>query len=182
MLWLDCMTFENLELATVLVFIMAGFLLLQAALIVGFVQRLKQEVDSLQPLLSAYSKKALEACGYIKEVLQPLDVIGEKLPEIEETVSQFLAAVSRGIAQADQKCEEGFHNVHEKIHESARKFEARLVQLNRQAAQVNRLARKPSIEASALLHAGATLLKRLLNRDRKGGRPATHAPDGQDFI
>jgi hypothetical protein len=165
------------ELATILVFCMAGLVLLQAVLsalaMAQLGNRLRRWADGLEASQAAVGRTLKVAAQMLSRVAQ----VSAYLPAIERQISRLLVHASNRLETWDQSFARGLTAATEGIESASRKFEYGLVQFSRQTAVIVRKIRMPALQLSALLKGvGAGL-----SYWRRGRQPAP-LTDEESFI
>lgn len=173
------MTFQNLEIATVLVFVLAAFLLAQTIVIVVILSRVNQEMKRLEKTAAEYGRELGELFIALDSGLSRFDWLARMLPNLESSIDSLLDSLLSTTSKASSGTSKGIVSALEGIDEMERRFEFVLSRFSRQTSRVRNAVRYPSITAAALIHGLATALKTLRTPKK---RPMRHVHDGESFI
>ena len=173
------MTFQNLELATVLIFVLVGLILAQTIVLLVVISKLNQEMKRSETAASRLAREVGDALTSISAGLGRADWIFRTLPVVEKSVAGLLDSLTSGAGKANESASKGIESALEKIDEAGRQFEFALTKFSRQTSRVRRAVRYPTIGAAALAHGLVTAL-RTMREPKK--RPMRHLHDGERFI
>jgi hypothetical protein len=175
------MTVSDPQLVTILVFAMAGLLLLQTLFLLVFMGQVNRRVRKAEKSVVKISKEALETLRTTRSHLEKLSWIKDKLPLAEREITLLLDHISERIRQVNETSEQGLEAVSSRVVEIGRRSELTLNQFLRQSSQVRKWIRYPGLCASAVVH-GLFVGLRAYFRHSHEGQPATHLPDEEIFI
>ena len=173
------MTFQNLELVTVLIFVLAGFILAQTIVLVVVMSRLEREMKLLGKAATRFARELGDALTSLNAGLARLEWIFRAIPVVEKSLASLLDSVTSGAGKANASASKGIESALERIDEVGRQFEFALTKFSRQTSRVRRAVRYPTISAAALAHGLVTAL-RTVREPKK--RPMRHLHDGESFI
>ncbi len=173
------MTFQNLELVTVLIFVLVGFILAQTIVLLVIMSKLDREMKRLERAATRYARELGDVLTSLNAGLGRVDWILRTLPVVEKSIAGLMDSVLSGAGKANDGASKGIESALERIDEAGRQFEFALTKFSRQTSRVRRLVRYPTISAAALAHGLVTAL-RTLREPKK--RPMRHLHDGERFI
>jgi hypothetical protein len=173
------MTFQNLETATVLIFVLAAFIVAHMIVILVIISKVDQEMKRVEKSATRFAKELREDLTSLNEGLGRLEPVFRTLPLAEKAIAQVVNSLMSGAGRANQNASKGIESALHSIDEAGRKFEFALTRFSRQTTRVRRAVRYPTISAAALAHGFVTAL-RVLRKPKK--RPMRHLNDGESFI
>ena len=173
------MTFQNLETVTVVIFVLAAFMLAQTIVILVIISKLDQEMKRVEKSAARFVRVLGEVLTALDEGLGRLDWVFRTLPLAEKNITCVVDSLMSGAGKANQSASKGIESALHSIDEAGRKFEFALTKFSRQTTRVRRAVRYPAISAAALAHGLVTAL-RTLREPKK--RPMRHLHDGESFI
>jgi hypothetical protein len=173
------MTFQNMELVSVFVFILAGLMLLQLAATIVFLIYVDRGLKKAEKVTARTAAKLRSLVKKTQETLARAAWVRKVMPSIESSVLSLLDSVSSGANKANKVTSRELDSAFARIDKTAHQFEFALTTFTRQTNHVRRVVRYPAINAAALLQ-GLLAALRTLRRPEK--RPLRHLHDGESFI
>jgi len=173
------MTFQNLELATVLIFVLVGFILAQTIVLLVIMSKLDREMKLMEKAATRFARELGTALSSINSGLGRFTLIFRTIPAVEKSLTGLMDSVLSGAGRANDSASQGIESALERIDEAGRQFEFALTKFSRQTSRVRRAVRYPTISAAALAHGLVTAL-RIFREPKK--RPMRHLHDGGKFI
>jgi hypothetical protein len=175
------MSINNMELVTILVYILAGLFLLQAIITLIMYFALQRPIKKAEDKAITLTQRSAGQIRNLKALLFRLNKSLDRLPMVEQSVSRVLDYAIGKLQLVNQYTESALRKSSDQIEEIGRQFEHSLKQFSRQTAQVDRAIRNPAVNASALLQGLVVGFKELF-KSTPPVQPATHSPDDDAFI
>lgn len=173
------MVVNDLDLVTVLVFIMVGLVILQSVGLVIMLAKSNARLQEAESRLQRYSVQMRPLLANLRDALERLKWIPGQLQAFEETTENLLTSVVGGLETANERFKVGLGAGCDRIEEAGRKIEYGLSTFSRQTTRVHRSIRYPASNFSALIH-GLTAGIETLRGDKKD--PTRHYQEEEDFI
>jgi Na+/H+ antiporter NhaB len=175
------MSINNIELVSILVYVLAGLFFLQTICTVIMFFAFKKILLKIEDrTISAVQRSAGQIRNF-KAFLGRIDQSLEKLPVLENSITKVLDYAIGKFQIADQYAESTLKKSAMQIEEAGRKVDVSLKQLSRHTDQVDRAIRNPAVNVSALLQ-GLVVGFRELFKTTQAIQPATHSPEDDAFI
>jgi hypothetical protein len=175
------MSISDIQLVSVLVFVLAGLFLLQSLFVVFLFFVLRNRMDRIEAKSMDMTQRL---GGQLRNIRALTHRIGETLqflPDTESSIDKILEVVTDHLQSADRYAQSVLKRSTSEIDEIGRRIEVSLRQLERQTSQIDRWVRNPAINVSALLQ-GLIVGFREFFKTRPRTQPATHSADDDAFI
>jgi hypothetical protein len=145
------MTFTDPNLTTVLVFCMAGLILIQTIGLVVALVRVTNKARLTEAAVVRITEVVGDRMKEAHQTLEQLAWIQERMPLIEERSNAFIDAAGTRLEQFDARVGETIQKATLRVEESGRKLEYGLAQFNRQTTQLIRDFHYPAGHVAAVL-------------------------------
>lgn len=171
------MTLTDPDLTTILVFCMAGLLLIQTIALLVALSRITDRARLTEAAAVRITEVIRDRLKEAHQTLEQLAWMEERMPVIEERSNAFIDAAGQRLEQFDARVGETIRKARLRVDESGRKLEYGLAQFNRQTTQLIRDFHYPAGHVAAVLKGVSAGIKAW--RMRSSGMPLQ---DEESFI
>lgn len=158
------MTVGNLELVTVLVFIMTGLVLFQLFSFVFALSQINRRLEQLGKTLQTFLQQGSAGLKAVQEVLSHLARIEALLSGAEARVSRLLKFASESVQKGDEAAGRTIEHLRNKVKEVNYRFDRGLSEVSLHAYRVHQAVLHPTRYLLARLEAAVSRLSRLFSR------------------
>ena len=174
------MTIENLLLINILVWVMAGLIIVQTVLLVVANLHIVQNLQNLDQGLRFLSEQSAKGLALAHRALNVIEKVLPKLPEAEEVMEKKM----KDIVETTQKVDRAVSRVVDLIRYQMGGVDSGLdtflSRLSQQIYRVHQAVLHPSLRLATIVRSGINVLKRTLLREDES--PASHQPDEETFV
>jgi len=174
------MPIENLQLVNILVFIMAGLIIVETIMLVVTTLTLSKQLQDLDQNLHVLSQRSAQGMAFARQVITAIEESVPELAHVEDTVEKQLSALTANTETANQALGRNLDLLRFQAGEARAEMDATLGKFSQQTFRLHRLLLHPAMRASEIVHAGVKILKQTLSREAKS--PASYGPDKETFI
>lgn len=168
------------DTATILVWVMAGLILLQTLGIVIAMEIARRKISKTRSTLDHTVEGLVELVHKTQLFLERALPLKERAPELENNLKRLLDATFTGVERADSVTAQGLRAAAQNLEMASRRVDLALAQFVRHTSRISRLVRYPSIQVSAVIQGAAAAFRELSRSKREASTPQ---PTGEeDFI
>ena len=175
------MTIENLSLVNILVWIMAGLILVQTALLMVTNVIVRQKIRDVDRTLQSFSQQSVKGMKMMDQAFDVIEDVLPKLPAAQEAIERNVDALVETTQTVSRAMSRGVDLVRYQAAETENGVDTLLSTLSQQIYQAHEAVSHPSLRLATIVRSGLDILKRtLLQEDRP---PASHQPeDDEKFV
>ncbi len=174
------MPIQNLQLVHVLVFIMAGLIIVETIILVITTLSLSKQIQDLDQNLRVLSQRSTQGLAFARRVITAIEEGTPALAQVEDTVEKQLSTLVEATKTADQALGRSLDLLRFETGEARDEVDNALGKFSQQTFRLHRLLLHPAMRASEIVHAGVKILKQTLSKEAKS--PASYGPDKENFI
>jgi hypothetical protein len=175
------MTIENLPLVNILVWIMAGLVLVQTAMLVVTNVIVRQKVRDIDRGLQSFSQQSVKGMQMISQAIDGVEEVLPRLPEAQKTIERNLDALVETTQTVSRAVGRGVDLARYQVAEADNGADALLSTLSQRIFKAHQSMSHPSLRLATIIRSGMGILKQTwLKEDRS---PASHPPeDEENFV
>ncbi len=174
------MAIQNLQLVNLLIFIMAGLIIVETIILVVTSFTLSRQLQNLDQNLKVLSQRSAQGMAFAQRVIAAIEEGTPEFSKVESTVENQLATLMETTETADQAFGRSLDLLRFETGEARGEVDAALSKFTQQTFRLHRMVLHPAIRASEIVHAGIKILKQTLSKEAKS--PASYGPDKETFI
>ena len=174
------MTIQNLQLVNILVFIMAGLIIVETIILVVTTFTLSRLLQDLDQNMRVLSQRSAKGMAFARQVITAIEESTPELAQVGDTVEKQLSTLAANTETANQALGRSLDLLRFKTGEARGEMDVALGKFSQQTFRLHRLLLHPAMRASEIVHAGIKILKQTLSREAKS--PASYGPDRETFI
>ena len=165
---------------SVLVFVMAAVVLLQAVLLALAVGRILQSLQRVNEAIERLSKKSDETLQFTYRVLSRAEEFCVKLPELQRVIGVRLDSLVELTRSTNQVVADRMEGLRSHLREVENGIDSALGKFAQQVYRVHRSLRDPSMRLSAVFRSVAAVLGQVVSKG--DGSPEPRSADEELFI
>ena len=172
------MTIENPFLVNILVWIMAGLILVQTALLVLTNFMVRQKIRNIDQSLHSFSQQSVKG---MKMIDRGIDVVEEVLPRlsaVQEAIERNVDAVVQATQTVSRAMSRGVDLARYQAAETENGVDNLLSILSQQIYKAHEVVSHPSLRLATIIRTGINVLKRTVFQPDQS--PASHPPDDEE--
>ena len=174
------MAIENLQLVNLLIFIMAGLIMVETIILVVTTFSLGRQLQNLDQNLKVLSRRSSQGMAFAQRVISAIEEGTPEFSKVEDTVEEQLSTLMKTTETANQAMGRSLDLLRFETGEARGEVDAVLGRFTQQTFRLHRLVLHPAMRASEIVHAGVKILKQTLSKQAKS--PAVYGPDKETFI
>lgn len=174
------MAIDNLQLVTILVYIMAGLIIVETIILVATTLTLSKQLQNLDQNLRVLSNRSTQGLAFARRVISAIEESTPELSQVGDTVEKQLATLVKTTEAANRSLGRSLDYLRYEAGEARNEMDDALSKFSNQTFRLHRLLLHPAMRASKIVHAGVKILKQSLSREAKS--PASYGPDRETFI
>jgi hypothetical protein len=174
------MAIENLQLVHLLIFIMAGLIMVETIILVATTFSLGRQLQNLDQNLQVLSRRSAQGMAFAQRVISAIEEGTPEFSKVEDTVEEQLSSLMETTESANQAFGRSLDLLRLETGEARGEMDAALNSFSQQTFRLHRLVLHPAMRASEIVHAGVKILKQTLSRQARS--PTAYGPDKETFI
>ena len=174
----NLMTIENPFLVNILVWIVAGLILVQTALLVLTNFMVRQKIRNIDQSLHSFSQQSVKGMKMIHRGIDVVEEVLPRLPAVQETIERNVDAVIQATQTVSRAMSRGVDLARYQAAETENGVDNLLSILSQQIYKAHEAVSHPSLRLATIIRTGFDVLKRtVLQPDQS---PASHPPDDEE--
>jgi uncharacterized membrane protein (Fun14 family) len=173
------MEIQDLDLALILVIVLAFLILVQTVILLVAFSKLSKMLVTLEQATSSYADQLRVLTRQINAFLPPTS-LGERLPALRSELKNYLQAGVEATKRADESIGRALAVSRARVEQANDTIDTVLSRFSQQTFLVHRAVLHPAMHASAFLHGVFTGVRRLISGGPES--PASHLPGSEDFV
>ena len=174
------MTVQNLQLVNILIFVMAGLIIVETIILVVTSFSLSRQLQHLDQNLRLLCNRSAQGLAFAQRVITSIEEGTPALAHVEDKVEKQLSTLVETTESANQALGRSLDLLRFETGEARGHMDNALSQFSQQTFRLHRLLRHPAMRASEIVNAGLKILKQTLSREAKS--PASYGSDKETFI
>jgi hypothetical protein len=171
---------ENLQLVNLLIFIMAGLIIVETIILLVTAFTLSRQLQNLDQNLKVLSQRSAQGMAFAQRVIAAIAEGTPEFSQVEATVEEQLSTLMETTETANQAMGRSLDLLRFETGEARGEMDTALGRFSQQTFRLHRMVLHPAMRASEIVHAGVKILKQTLSKEAKS--PASFGPDKETFI
>ena len=163
-----------------LVLVMAGFVLIQAVMLIVTLLLTQQRLESLNQQLQTLSDTADRGLKLSHRVLDVVETALENLPTLEDVTKRKLETLTEATQKMDRSIAQTAATVRSEVAQASDVVDTTLSRFSLQTFRLHQVLVDPAVRLSSLFQSGVAVLRRVLSHQQRP--PDSHSPDKEIFI
>ena len=174
------MAIQNLQLVNLLIFIMAGLIIVETIILVVTTFSLSSQLQHLDQNLKVLAQRSAQGMAFAQRVIAAIEEGTPAFSKVESTVEDQLSTLMKNTETANQAFGRSLDLLRFETGEARGEMDTALTKFSQQTFRLHRMVLHPAMRASEIVHAGIKILKQTLAKEVKS--PASYGPDKETFI
>ncbi len=163
-----------------LVLLMAGLVLIQAAMLIVTLFLTRQRLESLNQQLQTLSDTASRGLKLSHRVLDVVETALENLPTLEDVTKRNLETLTETTQKIDRSIAQATDTLRSEVAQASDVVDTTLSRFSRLTFRLHQILVDPAVRLSSLFQSGVAALRRRLSHQQRP--PDSHSPDKEIFI
>ncbi len=172
------MTIENLPLVNLLVWVMAGLILVQTALLVVTNIIVRRKIRDIDRGLQFFSQQSVKGMKMIDQAIHVVEDVLSSLPEAQKVIARNADAWVETTQTASRTMSRGIDLVRYQVAEAENGIDALLSTLSQRIYKTHEAMSHPSLRLTTIIQSGIDVLRRFLLQENRS--PASQPPEDED--